>query len=161
MPIDLQTWRARIGTYNAGSLPAIRKRYGLPKTHIDGLERLGVHTSTSASGCGTILFGVVMIDLLLLLYDVLRRRVGLSGVFRAIRVRCGGGSKGVSSMKVYVVNSSCSAATLLVLQLGVVVALSALLLLAGDVERNPGPNGGIYSNSGRTLYSFPAPYGAS
>ena len=128
MPVDVQTWRARIGTYHAGRISAIRKRYGLPKT-IESIKGLDVH-----SGCGTILFGLAMI--LSLLYDLLRGRVSLSGLFRAVRVHCGG-SKGVSSMKV--ANVTCGAA---LLQLGLAVALSILLLVAGDVERNPGPNGG-------------------
>ena len=122
MPVDIQTWRARIGTYNAGRLSAIQIRYGLPKSleSKKGLDVLG--------GCSTIL-----VTVLLLLYGVLRGRIGVSDI---IRVRCGGRSKaGVSSMKVASV--SCGAALLL---FGLAMALSLLLMQAGDVERNPGPS---------------------
>ena len=124
MPVDLQTWRARIGTYNAGRLSAIRTRNGLPKT-IESKKGLDVY-----SGCGTLFAGLAMV--LLLLYDLLRGRVEFFG---AVRIRCGS-SKGLSSMKV--ANTACGVAVVLFC---LALAMSLLLLQAGDVERNPGPDG--------------------
>ena len=129
MPVDVQTWRARIGTYNAGRLSAIRARYHLPKS-IESIKGLDV-----SSGCGTVLFGLVVV--LSLLHDLLRGSVGLSDVISAIRVRCGR-TKLVSSTKM--ANVLCGTAVLLFV---LAMALCLLLLQSGDVERNPGPKGGI------------------
>ena len=85
--------------------------------------------------CGTVLFGLVMV--LSLLHDLFRGRLDLSELLHNIRVRCGG-SKRVSSMEM--ANVACGVAVLL---FGLAMALCLLLLLAGDVERNPGPNGGM------------------
>ena len=125
MPVDVQTWRARIGTYNAGKLSAIRSRYHLPKS-IESIKGLDV-----PSGCGTVLYGLVMV--LSLLHDLLRGRVALSDVISAIRVRCGR-RKFVSSTKM--ANVLCGTAVLLFV---LAMALCLLLMQSGDVERNPGP----------------------
>ena len=128
MPVDVQTWRARTGTYNAGRLSAIRSRYHLPKS-IESIKGLDV-----SSGCATLLYGLVMV--LSLLQDLLRGKVGLSVLINAIRVRCGR-SKFIPSTKL--ANILCGTAVLLFV---LAMALCLLLLQSGDVERNPGPNGG-------------------
>ena len=127
MPVDVQTWRVRVGTYNAGRLSAFRSRYGRPKS----IEKM--KGSDVAGGCGTVLFGLVIA--LSLLYNLFRGRLDLSKFIHTIRVRCGG-SKRVSSMKM-----ACGTAVLVLF--GLAMALCLLLLVAGDVERNPGPNGGM------------------
>ena len=123
MPVDVQTWRVRVGTYNAARLSAFRSRYGHPKS-MRG-TKLNV-----AGGCDTVLIGLMMV--LSLLHDLFRRRLEF---VHTIGVRCGG-SKRVSPLKM----DACGAAVLLLV---LAMALCLLLLLAGDVERNPGPNGGI------------------
>ena len=126
MPVDVQTWRVRTGMYNAGSLSAIRTRYGPSKS---------VKGSDVPCGCGAFLAGLSIVGLLLLC-DLLHGRVGVSKLYCVFRVHCGS-SKGVVSMKV--VNASYGAAVVLFI---LALSLSLLLLQAGDVERNPGPDGG-------------------
>ena len=126
MPVDVQTWRVRVGLYNAGRLSDFRSRYGRPKT----IRSVKGPKLDALNGCGTLRLGVM----LSVLHDLFRGRLDLSELFHTIRVRCGG-SNGASSIKM----ASGAAVLLLVLA----IALCLLLLLAGDVERNPGPYEGI------------------
>ena len=126
MPIDVQTWRVRVGTYNAGRLSDFRSRYGRPKT-IESMK--GSAGPKLIALNGTLLLGLGM--MLSVLHGLFGVRLEL---FHTIRLRCGG-SNGVSSIKM------ASGAALLLFVLA--IALCLLLLLAGDVERNPGPNEGI------------------
>ena len=81
--------------------------------------------------------------ILLLLYNLLRVRVGVSDLFYTIRARYEVLKCAVSSMKI--ANPSCCG---IVFLFCLALALSLMILQAGDVERNPGPNDGklaIYS----------------
>ena len=130
MPVDVQTWRVRVGLYNAGRLSDFRSRYGRPKT----IKSVKGPKLDALNGCGTLLDLLGLGVMLSLLHGLFRGRLDLSELFRTIRVRCGG-SNGVSSIKM-----AFGAAVLLLV---LAITLCLLLLLAGDVERNPGPYEGI------------------
>ena len=132
--MDVQTWRIRTGLFNAGRLSVIRARYQRPPRSVETMKGWNVPSGFRALiACWWMVVPV--------LFGVLRGRIGVSEAFGAVRVRCGR-SKGVSSMKVVNV---CCGASMMVFCLA--LALGFLLLRAGDVERNPGPNTGKTSMS--------------
>ena len=130
--MDVQTWRIRTGLFNAGRLSVIRARYRRPPRSVETMKGWNV-----PSGFRSLIACWWMV--LTVMFGMLRGRIGVSEAFGIVRGHCGG-SKGVSSVKVVEVLSAASM-TLLCLAL----VSSLLLLRAGDVERNPGPNGGKIS----------------
>ena len=121
-----------MGMFNARRLSTIRACYRRPPRSVETIKGLEV-----PSGLRVLIACWWMV--LSILFGVLRGRIGVSEAFGAVRVCCGC-SKGVSSMKVVNV---CCGASMMVFCLA--LALGFLLLRAGDVERNPGPNTGKIS----------------
>ena len=138
MGIDLATWRARIGlNYCRQSRYACRSLPVQWRAARWGVGEVMNSSSLLLQGC----MAVVSLSLILG-YTFRRRPTGRCGCGKVCHPKFRGGS--VPSTEV-----SGKADTGIIgvcLLLGVCAVVLALLLMAGDVERNPGPTGkeGIY-----------------
>ena len=130
MRIDVATWRARIGlNYCCQSRYACRP---LPRAARWGVGEVMNSTPLLLQGC----MAVVSLSLILG-YTFRRRPTGRCGCGKVCRSKLRGSS--VPSREVRgVVDTGTIGVCLL---LGVCAVVLALLLMAGDVERNPGPTG--------------------
>ena len=113
----------------------IRARYKRPPITVETMNGPGMNVPSGFRPLIACWWVVVSV-----LFGVVRGKIGVSDALGIVRVRCGS-SKGVSSVKVVNIVSAAAAAFLFCLAL----AVGLLLLRAGDVERNPGPNGGKIS----------------
>ena len=143
MGIDLTTWRARIGlNYSRQSRYACRPLPVQWRAARWGVGEVMNSTPPLLQGC------MVVVSLSLILRHTLghRRPTGRCGCGNVCRPKLRGGSvptsvqvRGMAGMGIIGV----------CLLLGVCAVVLALLLIAGDVERNPGPTGkeGSYSSN--------------
>ena len=140
MGIDVATWRARIGLNCCRRYPyACRTLPVQWRAATWGVEEVMNSTPPLLQGC------MAVVSLALILgYAFRRRPIGrcVCGKVCRPKIRSRGGS--VPSAEVRgMANTGSIGVCLLV---GVCAVVLALLLMAGDVERNPGPTGkeGIY-----------------
>ena len=133
MGIDAATWRARIGlNYSRQSRYACRTLPVQWRAARWGVGEIMNSTPPLLQGC----MAVVSLSLILG-YTFSRRLIGKCGCDKVCRPKLRGGSvpnTEVSGM----VDTGIIGVCLLV---GVCAVVLALLLMAGDVERNPGPTG--------------------
>ena len=139
MGIDVATWRARIG------LNCCRRyRYASRPLPVQwraarwGVGEVMNSTPLLLQGC------MAVVSLSLILGYTFRRR--LTGRCGCGKVCCTGKLRGGSVPSAEVGGMACTGTIGVCLLVGVCAVVLALLLMAGDVERNPGPTGkeGIY-----------------
>ena len=132
MGIDVATWRARIGLYCRQSRYACRPFPVQWRAARWGVGEVMNSTPLLLQGC------MAVVSLTLVLgYTFRRCHIGRCGCGKVCRPRLRGGS--VPSAEVRGMADTGIVGVCLLL--GVCTVVLALLLMAGDVERNPGPTG--------------------
>ena len=133
MGIDVATWRARIGlNYCRQSRYACRRLSVQRKAARWGVGEVMSSTPLLLQGC----MAVVSLSLILG-YTLRRRPIWRCGCGKVCRPKLRSGS--VPSAEVRGMADTSTVGVCLLL--GVCAVVLALLLMAGDVERNPGPTG--------------------
>ena len=148
MGIDVATWRARIGpNYCRQSRYACRRLYVQWRAARWGVGEVMNSTLPLLQGC----MAVVSLSLILG-YTLRGRPIGRCGCGKVCRPKLRGGS--VPGADVRGMTNTGIIGVCLLLEVCTVVL--ALLLMAGDVERNPGPTGKegsyIFDNSCDKVY---------
>ena len=133
MGIDVATWRARIGlNYCRQSQYACRPLPVQWRSARWGVGEVMNSTPLLLQGC------IAVVSLSLILgYTFRRRSFGRCGCGKVCRPKLRGGSVPSAEVREMVGTGTIGVSLLL----GVCAVVLALLLMAGDVERNPGPTG--------------------